>query len=95
MHSISRRRVAVITAMGLAAPGALDPESFGKSLGVVELQSKQSAAWIPPNRDVPLAGKCHPLTFPCFQQNLGLSALRGTRSSSSGQQGRSKMMSMR
>ena len=28
MHLISRPRVAVITAMGLAAPGALDPESF-------------------------------------------------------------------
>ena len=28
MHSITRPRVAVITAMGLAAPGALEPESF-------------------------------------------------------------------
>ena len=28
MHGITRPRVAVITAMGLAAPGALDPESF-------------------------------------------------------------------
>ena len=30
MHFVSRHRVAVITAMGLAAPGALDPESFWK-----------------------------------------------------------------
>ena len=28
MHFMNRQRVAVITAMGLAAPGALDPESF-------------------------------------------------------------------
>ena len=28
MHGITRPRVAVITAMGLAAPGALEPESF-------------------------------------------------------------------
>jgi 3-oxoacyl-[acyl-carrier-protein] synthase II len=28
MYSMNRQRVAVITAMGLAAPGALDPESF-------------------------------------------------------------------
>ena len=28
MHGVTRPRVAVITAMGLAAPGALDPESF-------------------------------------------------------------------
>ena len=28
MHFLSQKRVAVITAMGLAAPGALDPESF-------------------------------------------------------------------
>ena len=28
MYSLGRKRVAVITAMGLAAPGALDPESF-------------------------------------------------------------------
>ena len=30
MHFLNRKRVAVITAMGLAAPGALDPESFWK-----------------------------------------------------------------
>jgi len=30
MHVLNRPRVAVITAMGLAAPGALDPESFWK-----------------------------------------------------------------
>jgi len=30
MHFVSRPRAAVITAMGLAAPGALDPESFWK-----------------------------------------------------------------
>ena len=30
MYSLDRKRVAVITAMGLAAPGALDPESFWK-----------------------------------------------------------------
>ena len=50
--------------------GPLIRSPFGKSLGVAELQSEQSAAWIPPNRDVPLAGKCHPLTFPCFPAEL-------------------------
>ena len=30
MHALNQPRVAVITAMGLAAPGALDPESFWK-----------------------------------------------------------------
>jgi 3-oxoacyl-[acyl-carrier-protein] synthase II len=30
MHFLERERVAVITAMGIAAPGALDPESFWK-----------------------------------------------------------------
>ena len=30
MYSLGRKRVAVITAMGVAAPGALDPESLWK-----------------------------------------------------------------
>jgi 3-oxoacyl-[acyl-carrier-protein] synthase II len=30
MHHLNRQRVAVITAMGVAAPGALDPDSFWK-----------------------------------------------------------------
>ena len=32
MYSLGRKRVAVITAMGLAAPGALDPESFWRKV---------------------------------------------------------------
>ena len=32
MHFLGRKRVAVITAMGLAAPGALDPESFWRKV---------------------------------------------------------------
>jgi 3-oxoacyl-[acyl-carrier-protein] synthase II len=32
MFSLGRKRVAVITAMGLAAPGALDPESFWRMI---------------------------------------------------------------
>jgi 3-oxoacyl-[acyl-carrier-protein] synthase II len=32
MYSVGRKRIAVITAMGIAAPGALDPESFWRTV---------------------------------------------------------------
>ena len=92
MYSLGRKRVAVITAMGLAAPGALDPESFWRiGSRLAKRLSVASSAWIRRSRDVLSEARFRLLISPFSRLNSNQRDWRGTRNWCSGPHARSSL----
>ena len=70
MHLTSRPRVAVITAMGLAAPGALDPESFWEIIRSGRTAIRTIRRLDTSESGCSLAGKCHPFDLSLLPAEL-------------------------
>ena len=80
MHLTSRPRVAVITAMGLAAPGALDPESFWEIIRSGRTVIRTIRRMDTSESGCSFGGEVPPFDLSLLPAELRPKRLRGTRS---------------